>query len=90
MSLFSSKMGRPAKKLTDRKGVSRLGNLQNNGSESTGHTGMLLSESRIKVFMFHFYICNFFYIIFQGNLMMIVKILWQLQTMPEMLAVRHL
>ncbi|GKD04271.1 hypothetical protein Tco_1179245 [Tanacetum coccineum] len=34
-----SKMGRPVKKLTDRKGISRLGNLQNNGSESTGHTG---------------------------------------------------
>nr|GFA87682.1 hypothetical protein [Tanacetum cinerariifolium] len=34
-----SKMGRLVKKLTDRKGISCIGNLQNNGFESTGHTG---------------------------------------------------
>lgn len=31
-----SKSGRPLKKLSDRKGFSRLGHLQNNGSDSTG------------------------------------------------------
>nr|GFC46514.1 hypothetical protein [Tanacetum cinerariifolium] len=32
------KMDHRVKKLMDRKGISRLGNLQNNGSESTRHT----------------------------------------------------
>ncbi|GJX41718.1 hypothetical protein Tco_0256708 [Tanacetum coccineum] len=44
-----SKMAHRVKKIMDRKWISRLCNLQNNGSESTGHTCMLLSESRIKL-----------------------------------------